>query len=192
MTFIDYHNQKLWASPLKTKDQVLAVFKELNARVQRETDRKLKAVRANNIGEYRGQFEEYCRSKRIRIEYTVPKTPELNGLPKRMNRTIKERVRRILAHANISKTFWVGALTTTTYVINRSPSTPVDGDVPQRVWIGEDVSYRHLKVFDCLPYVHVAKNKRGKLDPETHPCIFLGYTKMMRSMTDNGTWRRRR
>ena len=81
----------------------------------------------------------------------------------------------MLAHANLSKTLWVDALMTTTYVINRSPSAPLDGDVPQRVWTGKDVSYRHLKVFGCLAYVHVAKDKWGKLDLKTRPCIFLGY-----------------
>ena len=64
---------------------------------------------------------------------------------------------------------------TTTYVINRSPSKPLDGDVPQRVWTGKDVSCRHLNVFGYLAYVHVAKDQRGKLDPKSWPCIFLGY-----------------
>ena len=77
---------------MKTREQVLYVFKELHVRVERETGKKLKAVRADNGGEYRGQFEEYCRSKGIRLEFTVPKTPELNGLAERMNRTIMERV----------------------------------------------------------------------------------------------------
>ena len=81
----------------------------------------------------------------------------------------------MLSHAMLSKTFWVEALMTATYVINRSPSIPLDGDVPQRVWTGKDVSYRHLKVLDCLAYMHVAKDKRGKLDPKPRPCIFLGY-----------------
>ena len=57
--------------------------------------------------------------------------------------------------------------------INRSPSVPLDGDSPQKVWTGKEVSYRHLKVFGCLTYVHVAKDRRGKLDPKTRPCIFL-------------------
>ena len=30
-------------------------------------------------------------------------------------------------------------------------------------------------MFDCLAYVHVVKDKQGKLDPKTWPCIFLGY-----------------
>ena len=44
VTFIDNHNWKLWVSPLNRKDQVLFVFKEFHARVERETGRKLKAV----------------------------------------------------------------------------------------------------------------------------------------------------
>ena len=105
----------------------------------------------------------------------MPKTPELNGLAERMNRTIMERVRSMLAHAKLPKTFWAEALSTATYVINRSPLVPLDGDTPQKVWTGKEVSYRHLKVFGCLAYVHVANDRRGKLDPKTRPCIFLGY-----------------
>ena len=32
----------------------------------------------------------------------------------------------MLAHAKLPKTFWAEALSTTTYVINRSPSSPLD------------------------------------------------------------------
>ena len=60
VTFIDDCSQKLWASVLKTKDQVLSVFKEFQARVERETGRKQKAIQVDNGGEYRGPFEEYC------------------------------------------------------------------------------------------------------------------------------------
>ena len=81
----------------------------------------------------------------------------------------------MLAPAKLSKTLWTEALMTVVYVINKSPSTPLDGDILQRVWTSKDVSYRHLRVFDCLAYVHVAKDQRGKLDPKTPPCILLGY-----------------
>ena len=64
---------------------------------------------------------------------------------------------------------------TTIYVINRSPSIPVDTDIPQRVWSGKEVLNQHLRVFGCLAYVHVAKDQRGKLDSKSRPCIFLGY-----------------
>ena len=60
----------------------------------------------------------------------------------------------MLAHAKLPKKFWAEALSTATYVINRSPSVPLDGDTLQKVWTGKEVSYRHLKVFGCLAYVH--------------------------------------
>ena len=95
----------MWAFVLKSKDKVLLYFKEFQARAERDSGRKLKAVRTNNDGEYRGQFEEYCKSQGIKLEYTVPKTSELNGLVERMNRTIMERVRSMLSHAKLPKSY---------------------------------------------------------------------------------------
>jgi transposase InsO family protein len=176
VTFIDDFSRKVWAFVLTSKDQVLSVFKEFHARVERESGQKLKAVRTDNGGEYRGQFEMYCKIQGIKLQYTVPKTPELNGLAERMNRTIMERVRSMLSHAKLPKSYWAEAMLTAVYLINRSPSMPLKGDIPQRVWTGRSVSYQHLRVFGCLAYVHVAKDQRSKLDSKSKPCIFLGYS----------------
>ena len=54
VTFIDDYNRKLWAYVLKTKDQVLSIFKEFQARIERESGKKLKVVRTNNKGQYIG------------------------------------------------------------------------------------------------------------------------------------------
>ena len=60
----------------------------------------------------------------------MPKTLELNGVAERMNQTIMDRVQSMLAHAKLLKTFWAEALMTTTYMINRSPSVPLNRDIP--------------------------------------------------------------
>jgi hypothetical protein len=75
VTFIDDHSRKIFLYVLRKKWQVLDVFKEFHAKVERETDRKLKCVRSDNGGEYRGPFERYCRKFGIRLEKTPPKTP---------------------------------------------------------------------------------------------------------------------
>ena len=77
----------------------------------------------------------------------------------------------------IAKDLLGRALMTTVYVINRSRSVPLESDIPQRIWSGKEVSYRHLRVFKCLAYVQIAKDQRGKLDPKSQPCLFLGYGK---------------
>ena len=92
VTFIDDNSRKVWGFSLKTKDQVLEAFKELHARLARETRRKLKAIRADNGGEYRGSFENCCKLHGTQLEKIVPKTPQQNGVAERMNRTIEERI----------------------------------------------------------------------------------------------------
>ena len=174
VSFIDDHSRKIWATCLKSKDQVLDVFKDFHARVERETGRKLKCIRADNGGEYRGPFEKYCREHGIKLEKTVPKTPQQNGVAERMNRTIVERIRCMLSHAKLPKSFWGEAMKTAVAMINLSPSVPLDFDVPDRVWKGKDVSYAHLRVFGCRAFVHVPRDERSKLDSKTKQCIFLG------------------
>ena len=59
--------------------------------------------------------------------------------------------------------------------MNLSPSYPLNGNVPERVWIGYDVSYEQLRVFGCRAFVHIPKDERSKLDSKSRQCIFLGY-----------------
>ncbi|KAK0604489.1 hypothetical protein LWI29_016179 [Acer saccharum] len=62
----DDHSRKLWVYTLKTKDQVLDVFKQFQASVERHTGKKLKCIRTDNGGEYCGPFDEYCKQLGIR------------------------------------------------------------------------------------------------------------------------------
>ena len=154
---------------------MLDAFKELHARLERETGRKLKAVKTNNGGEYMGPFENYCKLHGIRLEKTVPKTPQQNGVAEIMNGTIEEIIRCMLSHSKLSKSFWEEAIRTSIDLINLSPSVPLKGDVLERVWTGKNVSYDHLRVFGCKAFVHIPKDERSKLDVKAKPCIFLGY-----------------
>ena len=59
-------------------------------------------------------------------------------------------------------------------LINISLSDPLDGDILERVWRGNDASFKHLRVFDCWVSVHIPHDKRFKLDSNAKQCIFLG------------------
>ena len=159
VTFTDDHSRKVWAYALKSKDQVLDVSKDFHVKVERQTDKQLKYVRADNGDEYRGPFEQYCRSHGIRLEKTVPKTPQQNGVAERMNRTICYRIRCMLSHAKLPKSFWGEAMRTTVDLINLSPSYPLEGDIPKKVWTGKFVSFEHLRVFGCRALVHVPRDE---------------------------------
>ena len=44
VTFIDDHSRKIWVYTLKTKDQVLEVFKQFHVFVERQFGEKLKCI----------------------------------------------------------------------------------------------------------------------------------------------------
>ncbi|GKB69948.1 putative RNA-directed DNA polymerase [Tanacetum coccineum] len=82
--------------PMKTKTlggcSYFVTFIDDHSRKLRVEQKKLKCIRTDNEGEYIGPFYAYCREHGIQHQKTPPKTPQLNGLAERMNRTLVERV----------------------------------------------------------------------------------------------------
>ena len=161
---------------LKRKDQVFEQFLEWKALVEKSTGRKLKVLRTDNGGEYTSaEFQGYLKTEGVHHEFTVPKTPEQNGVAERMNRTLVETVRSMLADAKLPQDFWAEGLSTTVYLRNRSPTKVVKGMTPFESWMGEKPTVKHLRVFECTAYAHVPKDERQKLDSKSRKCVFLGY-----------------
>ena len=128
----------MWVYILKHKDDVFLCFLEWKALVERSTNQKLKALRTDNVGEYMStEFQTYLKKEGVRRELAVPKTPEQNGVAERMNRTLVEGFRAMLADARLPHRFWAEALSTAVYLRNRSPAMAVKGMTPFEAWTGE-------------------------------------------------------
>uniref|UniRef100_A0A2N9HGE9 Integrase catalytic domain-containing protein n=1 Tax=Fagus sylvatica TaxID=28930 RepID=A0A2N9HGE9_FAGSY len=176
VTFIDDSSRKVWVYFLKNKSEVFEIFKKWRAMVETETDLKLKCLRSDNGGEYiDGGFKEFCAANGIRMEKTIPRTPQQNGVAERMNRTLNKRARSMRLHAGLPETFWADAVNTAAYLINRGPSVPLEFRIPEEVWSGKEVNLSYLKVFGCVSYVHIDSDARSKLDAKSRKCFFIGY-----------------
>jgi hypothetical protein len=176
VTFIDDHSRKVWVYFLKQKSEVYEVFKKWKAMVENETGLKIKKLRSDNGGEYEDTgFKRFCFENGIRLERTVPGTPQQNGVAERMNRTLTERARSMRIQSGLPKQFWAEAINTAAYLINRGPSVPLEQRIPEEVWSGKEVNLSWLKVFGCTAYVHISDHARGKLDPKSLKCTFIGY-----------------
>uniref|UniRef100_A0A7N2LG47 Integrase catalytic domain-containing protein n=1 Tax=Quercus lobata TaxID=97700 RepID=A0A7N2LG47_QUELO len=176
ITFIDDSSRKVWVYFLKNKSDVFETFKKWKAMVETETGLKVKCLRSDNGGEYiDGGFSEYCAAQGIRMEKTIPGTPQQNGVAERMNRTLNERARSMRLHAGLPKTFWADAVSTAAYLINRGPSVPMEFRLLEEVWSGKEVKFSHLKVFGCVSYVHIDSDACSKLDAKSKICFFIGY-----------------
>ena len=80
-----------------------------------------------------------------------------------------------MAEKDMSHYYWAEVVSTTVYIIKRTPTTVVHDMMPleekfswQKTYLG------HLKVFGCITYVHVPDELRTKLDPKAEKCVFIG------------------
>ena len=176
LTFIDDYSRYIWVYILKNKSDVFAHFKEWKALVEKSTEQKLKTIRTDNGGEYlSNEFQSYLKTEGVKHERTVPKNPEQNGVAERLNRTLVEAARTMLADAKLPKRFWAEALSTATYLRNRSPTQALDGITPYEAWNGVKPKVNHLRVFGCAAYAHIPSDERKKFDCKSKRCILLGY-----------------
>ena len=103
---------------------------------------------------------------------TCAYTPQQNGVEEHMNRTVMEKVRCLLNESGLEERFWAEVVATAVYIINRTPSSANDYNIPEEVWLGKTPGYRHLRRFGCFVYVHI---DQGKLKPRVLKEVFIGY-----------------
>ena len=145
VTFIDDFSWKVWAYPLKHKDEVLFVFKRFVTLVEIETGKKVKCLGFGNGREYVSKsFQDFCDTKGIKRELTAPYTPPQNGVAKRMNWTVQERLKSMLSNAELSNGFWAKALATVVHLIHMSPNKRLDLKVAQEICSGKPPLHQHL------------------------------------------------
>ena len=176
VTFIDNFSKYTHIYFIKQKSEVLEKFKEFVTMIENITENHVKILRSDNGGEYTSKlFDAYLKEKGIIHQTTVPNNPAQNGTAERMNRTIMETARTMMCHANVPQKFWAEAVNTAVYLRNRSPTVSLKQVTPYEHWTGEKPDLSHLKVFGCVAYIHVAKEKRNKFDAKSRKAIFVGY-----------------
>ncbi|KXJ83029.1 hypothetical protein RP20_CCG009471 [Aedes albopictus] len=176
-TFMDDWTHFVMTFPMKTKDEVLGWFEYYESLVTAKFGLNISRLKCDNGGEYQNKaLLSFCRRKGIQVDFTVPYTPQQNGTSERMNRTLVERVRAMLEDAKIEKVFWVQAIETAAYIVNRCPTSANDsGKTPVELWNGRRPDVSRLRTFGCVAYVHVPKERRKKLDAKAWRGVFVGY-----------------
>jgi hypothetical protein len=113
----------------------------------------------------------------IKRELSTPHNPKQNGVAERKNQSVMEAVKAMIHDQELAMYLWAEAARTVVYVQNRSPHKVLENKTPDEVFSGEVPEVSHLRIFGCLVYIHIPKDKRIKLDPSGKKVIFFGYSK---------------
>ncbi|KAE8705427.1 Endomembrane protein 70 protein family isoform 1 [Hibiscus syriacus] len=138
VTFIDDSTRKVWVYFLKKKSEFFDTFRKWKVMVENEIGLKVKRLRSDNGGEYKNKrFRNFCANNGIKMETTVPMTPQQNGVAERMNRTLNERARSMRIHVGLPKFLWAEAINTAAYLINYSAErSKLDAKSNKCVFVG--------------------------------------------------------
>ncbi|KAF7811806.1 uncharacterized protein G2W53_032782 [Senna tora] len=106
---------------------------------------------------------------------TIPGTPQQNGVAERRNITLLDMVRSMMAQANLPISYCGDALLTTTFILNRVPSTSV-ASTSYELWTKRKPDLSILRPWGSAVYIHDNSHKYGKLGPRGKTCIFIRYS----------------
>ena len=163
---------------MKHKSEVFDKFQVFEVTTTNDAGRAIGTLRTDNGGEYLSSaFQNYLKERGIRHEFTVPHSPQQNGVSERMNRILVESARSMIAHAGLSNIFWAEAMSAAAYVRNRVPTTTLkERETPYERWYGRKPDVSHFRVFGCMAYAHVPDCERRKLDTKSKKMRFVGYS----------------
>lgn len=88
-------------------------------------------------------------------EFIIPRNPEQNRVAERMNRTLLESARAMIAYACLPNGYWAEAVLTAAYLRNRTTSTFQEDKMPYEMWYERKPDVSHLRVFGCITYAHI-------------------------------------
>ena len=124
-----------------------------------------------------GKMGDHFLSKGIVVQRTVPYAHQQNRKSERYIRTIEEGGQALLADSGLPMSFWLDAMLTRQYLVNRLPtSTLSDSLTPYEVLTnGRKPDLSHLRVWGCDCYVAVPDELRAKAGFKRFRAIFVGY-----------------
>lgn len=189
LTLLDDHSKFSAVQPIARKSDTAAAVKDTLNLLQNLTGHRVQRLRCDNGSEFiNEELESYCRQNGIKLETTVRYTPQQNGAAERLNRTLMDKVRPMLAASGLPKYLWADAVVTANYVRNRSPVSDRD-KTPYELFFDTKPDVAHLRTFGVRCFAVTPKPLRTKLDDTSESGRFIGYpasTKGYKILLDSG------
>nr|GEX29578.1 retrovirus-related Pol polyprotein from transposon TNT 1-94 [Tanacetum cinerariifolium] len=134
-------------------------------------------LQSDNGTEFKNQdFNQFFRMRGIKREFSVPRTPQQNGIAERKNRTLIEAARTMLADSLLPIPFWAEAVNTANYVQNMVLVTKPQNKTLYELLLGRTPSIGFMRPVGCLVTILNTLDPLGKFDGKADEGFFVGYS----------------
>ncbi|GJY46661.1 putative ribonuclease H-like domain-containing protein, partial [Tanacetum coccineum] len=106
----------------------------------------------------------------------LKRTPQQNGVAERMNRTLIEAARTMLADSLLPTTFWAEAVSTACYIFNRVRVTKPQNKTPYELLFGHKPIISYIRPFGCHVTILDTLSVLGKFDGKSDEGFLVGYS----------------
>ncbi|GKC64835.1 ribonuclease H-like domain-containing protein, partial [Tanacetum coccineum] len=111
-------------------------------------------------------------------------TLQQNEIAERKRRHLLNVARSLLFQGGIPLRMWTKYILTATYLINRLPSSVLNGKSPYEMIYKKHPSLSHLRVFGCLCFATIVNNN-DKFSSRSEKCVMIGYSNFKKDIDIN-------
>nr|GFC22254.1 ribonuclease H-like domain-containing protein [Tanacetum cinerariifolium] len=134
-------------------------------------------IRCDNGTEFKNSnLNQLYGLKGIKREFSVPRTPQQNGIAERKNRTLIEAARTLLADSLLPIPFWAEEVNTACYVQNRALVTKPHNKTPYELLHGRLPSIGFMRPFGCPVTILNTLDHLGKFQGKVDEGFLVGYS----------------
>nr|GFB80140.1 putative ribonuclease H-like domain-containing protein [Tanacetum cinerariifolium] len=138
---------------------------------------KVKIIICDNGTEFKNaDLNKFCGLKGIKREFSVPRTPQQNGIAERKNRTLIEAAKTLLVDSLLPIPFWAEAVNTACYVQNRILVTKPHNKTSYELLHGRLPSIGFMRPFGCPVTILNTLDPLGEFQGKVDEGFLVGYS----------------
>ncbi|CAI7929754.1 unnamed protein product [Closterium sp. NIES-54] len=177
---VDDYSRYTTVFPLRSKGDVTEVLIDriraarLQLRESFGSDFPVLRLHSDRGGEFSSaRLGAFCRAQGIRQTFTLPASPQQNGIAERRIGMVMDVARTSMIHAAAPHFLWPFAVQYAAHHLNLQPRVSVQETSPTLRWTGKVGDASAFRVWGSRAFVRDLST--DKLSPRATPCVFLGF-----------------
>ncbi|CAI7869812.1 unnamed protein product [Closterium sp. NIES-53] len=177
---VDDYSRYTTVFPLRSKGEVTEVLIDwiraarLQLRESFVSDFPVLRLHSDRGGEFSGaRSGAFCRAQGIRQTFTLPASPQQNGIAERRIGMVMDVARTSMIHAEAPHFPWPFAVLYAAHQLNLQPRVSLPETSPTLLWTGKVGDASTFRVWGSRAFVRDLS--ADKLSPRATPCVFLGF-----------------
>ncbi|CAI7735732.1 unnamed protein product, partial [Closterium sp. NIES-54] len=177
---VDDYSRYTTVFPLRSKGEVTEVLIDWIRGTRRQlsesfgSDLPVLRLHSDRSGEFSSDLlRAFCRAEGICQTFTLPASPQQNGIAERRIGMVMDAARTSMIHAAAPHFLWPFAVQYAAHQINLQPRVSLSETTPTLRWMGKVGDASMFRVWGSRAFVHDAF--ANKLSSRAVPCVFLGF-----------------